>query len=182
MLTQTQTTTFTLTASDVREVMQLTTQEICSIAAAFPELFAHIDVDGVLVDCSLFVLNSVIASLEVEFFLNGEVVRAYRYLVSDSGLTAFGPSASEPPIGFLPPGTQVRIAVSSNPEQTSEYCNAWFNRLGWQTVEQLRIPDGVQYQAYGAFVSGRFGVERQLLVNPRFDQPVSTSHQTQWSR
>jgi hypothetical protein len=187
---QTYTHVTTIEANDIRVLVQHMGEGITTITAAFSTHFANLDLDELLLDLSSLILNSAISSVDVEFALEGELVCAYRYVISSNGMTAFGPSASEPPLfRALPAGTTARIVAWPNPEQTDEHCQTWFRRVKWEAAERLRLPDGAEYQTYGGFSSGRLGLEKQRMVSPRFDQPtpqasqpMPSTNRTPWRR
>jgi len=175
MQTRTQTDTISVTATDVRTVMELVTEEISWLQEAYADVPSDFQLDEALVDCSLLVLNQVINAIRLQFYRNGELIREHAYLIRDGTQASSGPSSS-PPLGYLPEETRVRLAVTPNPDQPKAIRDAWLARLGWQTATALRLPANATCQSYGALSSGGFGVERQLLVHPDYDRPVSAKH------
>jgi hypothetical protein len=172
--TRTGTETTTITAGDVRQVMALTTEEITTICERAARVARDFDVDGAMVDCSIMALNDVICAIRLQLYREEEIVREYSYTIADAPLAASGPPADQPPIGSVPEGTRVRLIVETNDRVSTEVVQSWFRRLGWTTAKPLRRPAGVQAQTYGTFVSGGYGVERQLLVNPKYDRPAES--------
>jgi hypothetical protein len=172
--TRTGTETTTITAGDVRQVMALTTQEITTICERAAHVARDFDVDGAMVDCSLLALNDVIRVIRLQLYREGEIVREYSYTIADEPLVASGPPAHQPPIGSVPEGTRVRLTVQRNDRVSPEVADGWFRRLGWTTAKPLSCPEGVQAQTYGTFASGGYGVERQFLVNPKYDRPADS--------
>jgi hypothetical protein len=173
MSTTTRVESTSITAGDVRQVMAMTTQEITTICTAAGRVARDFDVDGALVDCSLLALNDIISAIHLQLYVEGEIVREYSYVIADHPLEAHGPPADQPPLGPVPEGARVRLTVTRNPSQAQEVGDAWFRRLGWSTAGPLHRPEGVTPTTYGTFVSGGYGVERQLLVNPKFDRPAA---------
>jgi len=171
--TRTGTKTTTITAGDVRKVMAATTEEITTLCTRAGAVARDFNVDDALRDCSLFALNDIISAIRLQFYLGDELVREYAYVIAPSALTPEGPPPGQPPAGAIPPGARVRLVVSHNLATAREIRDGWFKRLGWGQCRPLQRPAGVQPQTYGTFASGGFGVERQLLVNPKYDQPVT---------
>jgi len=171
--TRSGTETTTITAGDVRQVMALTGQEIAAICNAAARIARDFDADSALVDCSLLALNDVITAIRLQFYVGQELVREYAYVIADQPREAYGPSPDRPPLGPIPDGARVRLIVNPNGRVCKEFRDGWFRRLGWTDAAPLRMPDGATHQAYGIFTSGGYAVERQLLVNPKYDRPVS---------
>lgn len=151
------------------------TEEIVTVSRAAGEAGVDFDVDEALVDCSLLALNDIISSVHLQVYLGRELVREHAYVIADTPLQAWGPPPSEPPDGPVPDGARVRLTVAPNPHVARETRDEWFRRLGWVTAEPLEVPPGSTRHTYGAFASGGYGVERQLLVNPKYDRPVGGS-------
>jgi hypothetical protein len=170
--TRTGTATTTITAGDVRQVMADTTAEITTILKAAAQLAPDFDVDRAMVDCSLFALNDILQAIHLELYLADELVREYRYVIGEEPMQAQGPPADKPPLGTIPAGARVRLTITHNPSQAPERIEEWLRRLGWSPARPLRVPEGVRPETYGTFVCGGYGVERQLLANPKFDRPA----------
>jgi len=168
--------TTTVSAANVREVMSMTSREISTILSRLSHIAPTFGVDKAMIDVSILTLNDVIESIHLQFYSGVELIREYRYVLANQALDPWGPSPDNPPMGIVPPDARVRLVVMPNPRQSKDFCDEWFKRLGWQYVSPLEMPDNMVHQAYGSFVSGGFGVERQLLSNPRFDTPVSGSN------
>jgi hypothetical protein len=164
-----------IAADDVREVMGQTTLEIQTVCNAAARAARDFNVDNALVDCSLLALNNVITAIRLQLYFENEIVREHTYRITDEPLDAFGPGPDRPPAGpvSLPEGARIRLVVTRNDRKSAEYCDNWFRRLGWTTAKPLFIPPDARRHTYGAFVSGGFGIERQLLVNPKYDQPIT---------
>jgi hypothetical protein len=60
-----------------------------------------------------------------------------------------------------------------NPRCPKEERDRLFQSLGWKDGAPLRRPPDVTAQLYGTFASGGYAVERQVLVNPKFDRLVA---------
>ncbi len=172
MKTETRSGTETITASDVRQVWNLATTEISVICNAAAHLTRDFDVDSALVDVSLLALNDIIASVHLQLYVGDELVREHGYFISDEVLEAAGPPPNQPPLGRIPEGARIRLVAMPNPRQPQAICDAWFQRLGWMPADPLQMPD-TEYSTYGTFTSGGYGVERKLLINPKYDRPVS---------
>ena len=112
------------------------------------------------------------ADVQLETY-GGELVREHTYTISDGPLKAFGPAANQPPTGPVPDGARIRLVVTPNLQKPEEFRSGWFQRLGWTTASPLQVPADARRETYGTFVSGGYGVERTLLSNPKYDQPVS---------
>jgi hypothetical protein len=164
--------TTTITAGDVREVMSLLTQEIETICAAAAQLSRDFDADDAMIDCSLLALNDVISTIRLQLYLGDELIREYTFEIADGLPEASGPPAHQPPLGEVPEGAHVRLAVSPNPRKCGSARNEWLGRLGWQVAEPLHRPGDLRHEVYGAHVSGGYGVTRHLYTNPRYDRPV----------
>jgi hypothetical protein len=170
---RTLTQTTTITASDVREVMNLTTQEITYICERAANLAVDFDLDQAMIDCSLLALNDIISAIKLQAYLEDDLIAEYCYSIADEPLDAWGPDADDAPLVDLPPGTRIRIAVNRNPNQPKNVCDAWMERLGWYSAPQLR-QQATGHRVYGTFASGGYGVYRGLYVHPDFDRPVSS--------
>jgi hypothetical protein len=175
MSSYTDTATVTTNAADVRQIMAMATTEITTIAHTIPQGSCDFDVDAALCDCSIFVLNDVIDAIQLQIYLDTQIVREYRYQIVTGSLTPYGPPANQPPLGYVPPGARIRLTVSTNPNVSWDYAQAWYRRLGWQDVEPLDYPPNTHYVGYGNFVSGGLGLDRQMLSNPNYDRAVQGS-------
>ena len=174
MSTETVTTTQTITAADVREVMSMTTVEITAVCNAAARAARDFDIDGALVDCSLLALNDVITAIRLQLYCDDELVREHSYTLTGGPLGTFGPPPDQPPTGPVPDGARVRLVVTPNTRKAEDFREGWFRRLGWGNAKPLQIPKDARHETYGTFVSGGYGVERRLLVNPKYDLPVAT--------
>lgn len=163
----------TTTANDVRNVMADMSVEIATICKAVAGIARDFNVDSAISDTSILVLNDVVSVVRLQFYAGDQLVREYAYFVADQPLEAFGPGADQPPLGYIPEHARVRLVVTPNPKRPADYSNDWFRRLGWSSAPSLVMPENASHETYGTHVSGGFGVERKLLVNPKFDRPLS---------
>lgn len=174
MPAQTQTTTrsFSITAADVRVVMRSLAEEVRFLLKSMGvgDLARF---EGALVDVNILALNGIVSAAHLQFYLGDELVRAHSYVIAGEPQVAAGPPPDRAPVGRLPAGTQVRLVLTPNPELPREARDPWFKQLGWADARPLRLPEGVAATTYGRFASGGFGIERRLLVNPRYDRPVA---------
>ena len=171
--TQTATQTVSITAGDVRQVMAAVSREIRAICRTAAHAARDFDSDTAETDCGLLALQEVVSGFSLQFYVDNELVREYAYLIRDDGsLTTTGPSEEAPPTGYIPENARVRLTAISNPNVSKEHRDHWFQLLGWMPANPLSRPQGLTAQTYGSFASGTYGVQRQLLINPKFDQPV----------
>jgi hypothetical protein len=171
--TQTRSATTTIAGGDVRKVINLASQEIRAICSATAQVTRDFDTDQAEIDLALLCLNDVISAMALEVYLGDEIVRQYTFVIAAQLLPSWGPPPDQPPLGPVPPSARVRLTVTPNPAVAKELRDDWFRKLGWRDAEPLRLPEGATLQVYGTYVSGGYGVERQLLVNPKFDRPVA---------
>jgi hypothetical protein len=170
--TQTAAQTVTLTATNICVVNQLILREIQAAVESVPRAAATIDPETLETEVGILILNEVISDISLQIYVDREVVREYRYVITDQLREAWGPPAERPPLGPVPEGARIRVVVTPNPKTARETRDKWFRRLGWCDAEPLLRPAGVMYEAYGVFASGGFAVERQLLVNPKYDRSL----------
>lgn len=175
MATHTGVTTITTNAADVRQIMALATTEIAAIIKAARHVPCDFHLDSALCDCSLLVLNDCIAAIQLQIYIDTRIIREYRYLIVAGAVTPYGPDATQPPLGYCPPESRIRLIVASNPEMPWDYVQAWYRRLGWTDVEPFEYPANTQYTGYGNFVSGGLAFERQLRSDPQYDHAPQTS-------
>src|SRR2546423_1421759 len=109
-LTRTQSQTVTVTTADVRKVCADMSAEIIALSKIAAHVTGNIDVDKMLVDCSLFLLNDIVTTVSLQFYLNNmELVREYNFDVAAGKIETFGPPAGEAPTGTIPAGARVRL-------------------------------------------------------------------------
>jgi hypothetical protein len=164
------TATHTITSADVRQVMQAVSDEIAGIVERAHNLIVEFDAEEALVDCSIFALNDVIEDIRVQAYEGGTLISEYRFAVADDEVAAAGPEAGDVPEAPMPAGARLRLVVNANPDKPKSYAQAWFDRLGWEPAADLDVPDDASHEQYGSFVSGGYGVTRELTVNPRYTQ------------
>jgi hypothetical protein len=174
-LTQNKTQTTTITANDIRSVMAQSSIELQAILHKASHLATDFHLDEAMSEISIFVLNDVISAIRLQVYCDDELVCEYKYTISDTALDASGPAPENPPPGVFPEDARIRLVVTRNPNQPKEYVDRWLSTLGWSPAKPLHIPKDAVAETYGTFVSGGFGVERQLLINPKFDRPVTAS-------
>jgi hypothetical protein len=178
--TQTATQIVSITAGDVRQVMTAMSCEIRTLCQAAAHASPDFDGDTAERELAMLALQEVVSKCSLEFYLGDELVREYSFTVIDDGtLSTTGPSADDPPTGYIPEGARVRLTAMPNPKVPKEHRDHWFEMLGWTTSKAIKRPEGVRAQTYGAFASGSFGLQRQLLVNPKFDQAVAPTQNMQ---
>lgn len=170
--TLTATHTVSVSANDVREVMRLITSDIQAVCRAAAQAAQTFDMDQALVDASLFVLNGVASAVNLEIYLDGTVIREYRFLLSDAASGPSGPPAGQPPLGYVPPGACIRLSVTPDPRTPAAERQAWYARLGWMDAEPLSYAPGTTQTAYGTFASGGLRVQRHLMSNPDYDRTI----------
>ncbi|MCW3052356.1 MAG: hypothetical protein JWN14_1526 [Chthonomonadales bacterium] len=172
--TESKTRTATIESEDVCDVMMALSTEMTTLMHAAKHVACDFDAASAERDCGLLALYSVISGLRLQFYLHDELVREYRYLLRhDGSLTASGPAADQPPTGYIPEGTRVRLLAVPNEGATQEHRDHWFSLLGWTSAKPLAVPATAVAHTYGTFVSGNFGAVRQLLANPKYDRPVA---------
>lgn len=128
------------------------------------------DLEKAMTDINIFILNACIRSIKAQLYnpTSKELIREYRFDLSDTPLTERGSDAESPPLpSRIIPGTQLRITVI--PTDYSEETCAWFTRLGWQHVERLTESGKITSQEYGTFASGGFGVTRIVRIAEKYD-------------
>ncbi len=173
-ITRTATETVSITAQDVRKVMSKWSRESRKICQAAAHASPDFDADTAEMEVAMLVLQEAICAFSLEFYVEQELVREYVFRICDDGtLTETGPSADNPPTGYIPEKARVRLTVTPNPQVTKEHRDHWFEMLGWADARLLTKPEGLRTQTYGSFASGGFGLQRTLRVNPKFDQPVA---------
>ena len=178
--TQTATQTVSITAGDVRQVMSASSREMRSICKKAAHAAPDFDADAAEKDLALLALQAAISKFSLQFYKAGELVCEYSFVICDDGsLTNSGSSEDASPTGYIPEGTRIRLTATPNPEVPKEHSDHWFDLLGWSTAKPLILPSGVTAKTYGSFASGSFGLQRQLLVNPKFDKPVTPSQNTE---
>lgn len=170
--TRTGTETTTITAGDVRHVMRNFSEEINYLCNTAAKVARDFDADSAVVDCSLLALNDIVSRFCLQFYLGKELVREYSYRIACQTLEPSGPAPNKAPTGSFPAGTRVRLVAHHNLRVPEDVRNEWFRRLGWKDVPPLECPPDVLQQRYGAFASGGFGLERHLLINPKYDRPM----------
>lgn len=174
MPSYTQTNVVTTSALNIQEVMTLLSTEGAAIARAVSSITGPYDIDGALRDVSILTLNNVASRIMIQIFLGDQIVREYRYEVVTDARSSYGPPAHQPPIGYIPDGCRMRVAIGKNPRMAPDYVAAWLRRLGWEDASPLHYPAGTQSREYGAFASGNFGLTRNLLTNPQYDRPAQS--------
>lgn len=172
--TATGTHTTTVQAYDVRHIMSLMNREIRALSAAIAPSARSFDVDKTLYDCQILVLNNVIAAFHLEFHTGGELIRRHTYRVVTGSQPASGPDPEHAPSSELPAGARVRLTATQNTECPREERDYWLDQLKWRAAKPLQCPENVKTATYGAFMSGGFGLERQLMTNPKFDVPAAS--------
>jgi len=179
--TTTATDTITFAFADIREVWRAAGQEITTICRLAGAAAMGFDPDSSIIDVNLLAMNGVISAAALEIYIGSELVRRYHYRIVTDSLASHGPDATNPPMGAVPPGARVRLTATPNPQVPKPERDAWFSRLGWKTATPLDYPGGTKARAYGAFVSGGYGLERSVLVNPKYDQPLDNQEIDQFA-
>ena len=166
---ETSTTTFSVSATDVRQIMRDITGDIQAVCRAAAHALCF-DTDAALVDASILILNAVASGIILRIHLNNVVVREYRFLLTESRNAASGPPSGKPPLGYVPDGARLRLSVILDERTPAAERQAWLDRLGWTTEDPLEYALGTAETTYGAFRSGGLYVQRQLRTNPKYDK------------
>lgn len=155
-------TTTNTSAVHIINLMMNVTRDVSALEHAWPQV-AMRQVQAALTDVTQLLLEGIADVVFVVFHTDGAVLRSYKYSLFTE-VEAWGPPAGEPPIGELPPGTRATIALERSVSCPVELFREWMARLGWQTCP-MKMPGTAEYEHYGAFTSGPYGLERALYCS-----------------
>lgn len=168
----TSTTTISVSASDVRQIMRLITLDTQAVCRAASQAARTFDIDQALIDVSLLLLNGIVSGIGLQIYADSVVIREYRFQLTDAASGTAGLPAGQPPLGYVPPGARIRLNVTPDLRTPAAEREAWFDRLGWSDAAPLSYASGTTQTTYGTFVSGGLRVQRQLMSNPSYDRPI----------
>lgn len=175
MTSATRTATATTTNTSAVHIINLmlnVTRDVSALEHAWPRIgFTH--VQSSLTEVTQLLMEGIADAVFVVFHSDSAVVRSYRYVLG-TDMEAWGPPAGEPPLGNLPHGVKAIIAVQRSSACPEELFRDWITRLGWET-SSLKMPGSSDYETYGAFTSGPYGMERAVYCG---QNPPAPSHTT----